>query len=101
MPYDSAIIAETASFVEPSGTGTTPEVTACSADPIAADMVCEPARSPPAAPVGRSNILAPATTRPSPRKLHTTARTVYFKPSPFRLLRNDGPTLSPTPYMNR
>jgi hypothetical protein len=26
---------------------------------------------------------------------------VNFRPSPFRLLMNDGPTRSPTPYMNR
>ena len=43
--------------VMPAGSLTTPEVTACSAEPIAADMVCEPASMPPAAPGGRSRQL--------------------------------------------
>ena len=33
--------------------------------------------------------------------LHTTARMVNFSPSFFRLLKNEGPTRRPTPYMNR
>ena len=85
----------------PAGSLTTPDVIACSAEPIAADMVCEPASMPPAAPIGRSNSLAPTTTSASPSTLETRARNVNFSPSPFRLLMKDGPTRSPTPYMKR
>ena len=92
---------EASSGFMPAGSLTTPEVTACSAEPIAADMVCDPASMPPAAPGGNENNLAPITTMARPRTLDTTARKVNFKPSPFRLLMKDGPTRSPTPYMKR
>ena len=85
----------------PAGNLTTPDVTACSAEPIAADMVCEPASMPPAAPGGSANSFAPSTTSVSPRTLDTSARKVNLRPSPFRLLMKDGPTRKPTPYMNR
>ncbi len=85
----------------PGGSLTTPDVTACSAEPIAADMVCEPASMPPAAPGGSANSFAPITTRARPSTLDTTARKVNFRPSPFRLLMKDGPTRKPTPYMKR
>ncbi len=85
----------------PGGNLTTPDVTACSAEPIAADMVCEPASMPPAAPVGSANSLAKITTSARPRMLDTTARKVNFSPSPLRLLMKDGPTRKPTPYMKR
>ncbi|MET4795853.1 hypothetical protein ABIF64_008031 [Bradyrhizobium japonicum] len=85
----------------PSGSLTTPDVIACSAEPIAADMVCEPASMPPAAPVGSAKSFAPRTTSARPRTLETTARTTNLIPSPFRLLMNDGPTRKPTPYMKR
>ena len=78
-----------------------PAVTACSAEPIAADMVCEPASMPPAAPGGRSNIFAPTITRVRPMMQETKARKVNLIPSPPRLFTKDGPTRSPTPYMNR
>ena len=80
----------------PGGSLTAPEVTACSAEPIAADMVCEPASMPPAAPGGRSNSLAPTTHERQAQSTHdTTARKVNFSPSPFRLLMKDGPTRKP------
>ncbi len=85
----------------PAGSLTTPDVTACSAEPIAADMVCEPASMPPAAPGGSANSLAPITTSARPSTLDTTARIVNLRPSPFRLLMKDGPTRRPTPYMKR
>ena len=101
MPSDSAIIAVASAAVVPAGSVTTPEVTACSAEPVAADMVCEPARMPPAAPTGKASQRVPSTTRPKPRDDDTMACTVNFSPSPFRLFTNDGPTRKPTPYMNR
>ena len=92
---------EASSGFIPGGSLTTPDVIACSAEPIAADMVWEPASMPPAAPVGNANNLAPITTSARPSTLDTTARNVNFSPSPFRLLMKDGPTRSPTPYMKR
>jgi hypothetical protein len=68
---------------------------------MAADIVCDPARIPPAAPGGSPNILDKITTSASPRMLQNTARIVNFNPSFFRLLKNAGPTRNPTPYMNR
>ena len=47
-------MAFTCSAVALAGRATAPASTACSAEPIAADMVCEPAKMPPAAPTGRS-----------------------------------------------
>ena len=49
---------EASSGFMPAGSLTTPDVIACSAEPIAADMVCEPASMPPAAPVGSANSFA-------------------------------------------
>ena len=85
----------------PSGSLTTPDVTACSAEPIAADMVCDPASIPPAAPGGSANSFAPMTTSARPSTLDTSARMQNLRPSPFRLLMKDGPTRKPTPYMKR
>ena len=79
MPYDSAIMPDASSGFMPGGSLTTPDVTACSAEPIAADMVCEPASMPPAAPGGRANSLAPITTSARPSTLDTTARNVNFE----------------------
>src|SRR3954447_13506587 len=84
----------------PAGSLTTPDVIACSGEPIAADMVREPASIPPAAPGGSENIFAPMTTSDKPTTLDTTARTQNLSPSPFRLLMKDGPTRKPTPYIN-
>src|SRR4051794_4907824 len=67
----------------PAGSLTTPDVIACSAEPIAADMVCEPASIPPAAPGGSENF-APMTTSDKPITLDTTARTQNLSPSPFQ-----------------
>src|SRR5438067_846036 len=74
----------------PAGSLTTPDVIACSAEPIAADMVCEPASMPPAAPTGKSNSLAPTTTSASPSTLETRARNVHFIASlpPLRCIRS-------------
>ena len=58
----------------PGGSLTTPDVTACSAEPIAADMVWEPASMPPAAPVGSENSLAPITTIARPSTLDTSGK---------------------------
>ena len=85
----------------PSGSVTTPALIASSAEPMAADMVCEPASMPPAAPGGRPSTFAPRTTRIRPTTQLTTASSVNFKPSPPRLFTKDGPTRRPTPYMNR
>ena len=80
MPYDSAIIELTCSGVVPGGRLSTPAITASSAEPMAADMVCEPARMPPAAPGGRPNSLAPTTTMKRPMTQLTTASSVNLQP---------------------
>ena len=67
----------------------------------AADIVCDPARMPLAAPTGSASQRVPSTTMPKPSSDETTARNVNLSPSPFRLLMNERPTRSPTPYMNR
>ena len=85
----------------PSGSFTTPEVMACSAEPIAADMVCDPASMPPAAPIGSAKSFERMTTSARPSTLDTSARMQNLRPSPFRLLMKDGPTRKPTPYMNK
>ncbi len=91
----------TSSNVWPAASGNAPWRTASSAEPIAADIVIEPARMPPAAPAGRSHIFANATAPRRPSTEQKTASTVNLRPSPFRLLMNEGPTRRPTPYMNR
>ena len=88
-------------MVVPAGSVTTPALTASSAEPMAADMVCEPASMPPAAPGGRPKHVRAEDDQARPTTQLTTARSVNFKPSPPRLLTKDGPTRSPTPYMNR
>ncbi|MNN26202.1 hypothetical protein D3C81_1397030 [compost metagenome] len=80
---------------------TAPEAIACSAEPMAEDMVVAPARMPPAAPVGKFRKRAPNTTTARLTKLQMTARMVNFRPSSLRLLRKEGPTRNPTPYMNK
>ena len=101
MPYESAIMALTASGVLPGAGLTTPASTACSAEPIAADMVCDPASMPPAAPDRKVEQLGAENDQGQADHARTTARMLNLSPSPPRLLTKEGPTRRPTPYMNR
>ena len=94
-------MAVTCSAVVPSGILYAPWVTAISAVPMAADIVCDPARMPPAAPAGSPSIPETPTTSARPMNAQTTARIVNRRPSFFRLLKKAGPTRRPTPYMKR
>ena len=68
---------------------------------LPADIVIAPARMPPAAPGGNSNSRDRNTAPASPMTEQMTARNANRRPSPLRLLMNEGPTRRPTPYMNR
>jgi hypothetical protein len=85
----------------PLGIGNAPCRTASSAEASAADMVIEPARMPPALPAGSSQSLVKPTAHASPSSEQSTASAVNLSPSPEKLWMSEGPTRSPTPYMNR